>query len=114
MENQTDRMLIGRPGDAPKTHWKVEAVKAWKMSCCLWGSMTATWTKALGFLSLPEAARSLQASQRKSGRKGEPRGRRERRSRKKIGDERREKKIVTDEKIILYDAYINAYEWCQK
>ncbi|MEQ2311850.1 hypothetical protein AMECASPLE_024741 [Ameca splendens] len=27
MENQTDRMLIGRPGDAPKSHWKVEAVK---------------------------------------------------------------------------------------
>ncbi|MED6259911.1 hypothetical protein ATANTOWER_014394 [Ataeniobius toweri] len=27
MENQTDRMLIGRPGDALKSHWKVEAVK---------------------------------------------------------------------------------------
>ncbi|MEQ2238719.1 hypothetical protein ILYODFUR_036115 [Ilyodon furcidens] len=27
MENQTDRMLIGRPGDAQKIHWKVEALK---------------------------------------------------------------------------------------
>ncbi|KAK5606167.1 hypothetical protein CRENBAI_025936 [Crenichthys baileyi] len=27
MENQTDRMLIGRPGDAQKSHWKVEVVK---------------------------------------------------------------------------------------
>ncbi|MED6238246.1 hypothetical protein ATANTOWER_014572 [Ataeniobius toweri] len=27
MENQVDRMLIGRPGDAQKSHWKVEAVK---------------------------------------------------------------------------------------
>ncbi|MED6233086.1 hypothetical protein ATANTOWER_006657 [Ataeniobius toweri] len=27
MENQADRMLIGRPGDTQKSHWKVEAVK---------------------------------------------------------------------------------------
>lgn len=30
--------------------------------------MTATWTKALGFLSLPEATRSLQATEKKEGR----------------------------------------------
>ncbi len=30
--------------------------------------MTATWTKALGFLSLPGATRSLQATERKGGR----------------------------------------------
>lgn len=63
------------------------SVQAWKTSCCFWGSMTATWTKALGFLSLPEAARSLQALQRKRGRKGEPRGRRERRSREEEEEE---------------------------
>ncbi|MED6248920.1 hypothetical protein ATANTOWER_007032 [Ataeniobius toweri] len=28
MENQADRMLIGRPRDAQKSHWKVEAVKS--------------------------------------------------------------------------------------
>ncbi|MEQ2310413.1 hypothetical protein AMECASPLE_008577 [Ameca splendens] len=27
MENQADRMLIGRLGNAQKSHWKVEAVK---------------------------------------------------------------------------------------
>lgn len=32
--------------------------------------MTATWTKALGFLSLPEATRSLQATESKRRREG--------------------------------------------
>ncbi|MEQ2301391.1 hypothetical protein AMECASPLE_035371 [Ameca splendens] len=27
MENQMDRILIGRPGDTQKSHWKVETVK---------------------------------------------------------------------------------------
>ncbi|MEQ2315166.1 hypothetical protein AMECASPLE_019329, partial [Ameca splendens] len=33
MENQADRMLIGRPGDTQKSHWKVEAVKSIAVSC---------------------------------------------------------------------------------
>lgn len=34
----------------------------------MWGSMTVTWTQALGFLSLPEATRSLQAKEKEEGR----------------------------------------------
>lgn len=53
------------------------SVQAWETTCCLWGSMTDTSTKALGFLSLrPETTRSLQAGGRE-----EPAG----------GEERREK-----------------------
>lgn len=60
----------------------------------MWGSMTATWTKALGFLSLPEATRSLQATERKRGREGEreeetmERESREEKGRMKIRDEK--------------------------
>ncbi|MEQ2303565.1 hypothetical protein AMECASPLE_018273 [Ameca splendens] len=37
MENQADGMLIGRPGDAQKSHWKMETVKLsgeLQMSAC--------------------------------------------------------------------------------
>lgn len=37
------------------------SVQPWQMTCCLRGSMTETWTRALGFLSRPEATRLLQA-----------------------------------------------------
>ncbi|MEQ2288273.1 hypothetical protein AMECASPLE_021049 [Ameca splendens] len=33
MENQTDRMLIGRPGEAQKNHWKERVVKGRFVDC---------------------------------------------------------------------------------
>lgn len=58
------------------------SVQAWETRYCSRGSMTATWTRALGFLSLPEPIRSLHSGE------GEDTHAQRQRERERLGEDR--------------------------
>lgn len=87
---QTPKVRGSQPQDAVWCLTSTTSVQVWVTRFSSWGSMTATWIRALGFLSLPEATRSLQAAargKRRGGREGSRRMTREKETKVEQGRE---------------------------